>query len=170
MSLGLFPISQRPAWSASIHAIHWWRVFGRLTDWRYLVAYAWRLQSATTRNWGGVGNHAHIIPYLYGHDVAIFTDHTPVKSILPTGRWWMKVCASRVNIRYCPGRVSMLSLCPQLSLSVDGVDQSDGQVAAMTMISRHPVTTCCGSPNFAPWPTGNRKRKQARKIALQSSI
>ena len=58
----------------------------------------------------------HFVPYLYGHDVTVLTDHTAVKAILQTpnpsgkhARWWTKVYASgirNVKIQYRPGRLN----------------------------------------------------------------
>ena len=88
----------------------------------------------------------HFIPYLYGHDVTVFTVHTAVKAILqapnPSGkhaRWWTKVYGSGVRsikIQYRPGRLNLcadaLSRAPQCPALVDGTDPGRMQVATVT--------------------------------------
>ena len=85
------------------------------------IAYASRSLTSSERNYAiteletlaVVWAITHFIPYLYGHEVTVYTDHTEVKAVLetlnPTGkiaRWWTKVYGSgvkSVTIRYRPG-------------------------------------------------------------------
>ena len=83
------------------------------------VAYASHYLTSAERNYSMTELEAlavvwaitHFMPYLYGHDVIVLTDHTAVKVILQTSgkhaRWWTKVYASgarNVKIQYRPGR------------------------------------------------------------------
>ena len=88
----------------------------------------------------------HFIPYLYGHDVTVLTDHTAVKAILQTSnpsgkhaRWWTKAYGSgvrSVKIQYHPGRLNSstdaLSRSPQSLPPVDEASQERMQVATIT--------------------------------------
>ena len=118
------------------------------------VAYASRSLTVAERNYAiteletlaVVWAITHFIPYLYGHDVTVLTDHTAVKAILqapnPSGkhaRWWTKVYGSGVKsikIQYRPGRLNSgadaLSRSPQCSPSVDRTNQGRMQVATVT--------------------------------------
>ena len=117
------------------------------------VAYASRSLTAAERNYSiteletlaVVWAITHFIPYLYGHDVTVITDHTAVKAILQTpnpsgkhARWWTKVYASgvrNIQIQYRPGRLNStadaLSRCPQ-SPPVNRESQSRAHVATVT--------------------------------------
>lgn len=95
----------------------------------------------------------HFIPYLYGHEVTVLTDHTAVKAVLETpnpsskhARWWTKVYGSgikSVTIRYRPGRqnssADALSRSPQAPSPAIGVGQDEFQVAAVTANAVDPV-------------------------------
>ena len=90
----------------------------------------------------------HFVPYLYGHDVTVLTDHTAVKAILQTpnpsgkhARWWTKVYASGVkNIKIQYSSANALSHCPQSSPVDNSATQDDPQIAAVT------TTTSDGNP------------------------
>lgn len=94
----------------------------------------------------------HFIPYLYGHEVTVFTDHTAVKAVLETpnpsgkhARWWTRVYGSgvkSVTIRYRPGRqnssADALSRSPQAPSPAAGVGQDEFQMLpTLFWIFRH---------------------------------
>ena len=85
------------------------------------VAYASRLLSKAERNYGitelealgVVWGAKHFRAYLYGHRCVVYTDHSPLKSMLaaqhPSGklaRWSQSLCEYDLEIRYRPGRVN----------------------------------------------------------------
>ena len=88
---------------------------------------------------------SHFYPYLYGHDVTVYTDHIAVKAGVetanPSGKhahWWTKVYGrglKSVNIRYRTDRSNInddsLSRCPQGQAPVEGLGEGEIQVAAV---------------------------------------
>ena len=157
------------------------------------IAYASRSLTSSERNYAiteletlaVVWAITHFIPYLYGHEVTVYTDHTAVKAVLetpnPTGkiaRWWTKVYGSGVKgvtIRYRPGRqngrADALSRSPQAFSPAMGVGQSELQVAAVstddageapdigTFLNTEPI--CVPSDDFA---SEQRKDPDLREI------
>ena len=125
------------------------------------VAYASRSLTPSERNYAiteletlaVVWAITHFIPYLYGHEVTVYTDHTAVKAVLETpnpsgkhARWWTKVYGSgvkNVTIQYQPGRqngrADALSRCPQAPPPAAGVAQDEFQVAAVSTDAADPV-------------------------------
>ena len=86
------------------------------------------------------------VPYLYGHEVTVYTDHSAIKAVLktpnPSGKhtkWWTCVYGigvKNVSIRYQPGQQNFsadaLSRSPQAPSSTFGVGQDESQVATVT--------------------------------------
>ena len=129
------------------------------------VAYASRSLMSAERNYSiteletlaVVWAITHFVPYLYGYDVTVLTDHTAVKAILQTpnpsgkhARWWTKVYASgvrNVKIQYCPGCLNSsadaLSHSPQSSSADESANQDDPRVATVT------TTTLGSAPDIA---------------------
>ena len=99
-----------------------------------------------------MGNNS-LTPYLYGHEVTVYTDHTAVKAVLETpspsgkhARWWTKVYGSgakSVEIRYRPGRqnssADALSRSPQTPSPTTGFGQEELQVATISTDVSDPV-------------------------------
>ncbi len=85
--------------------------------------------------------------YLYGNEVTVYTDHSAVKAVLetpsPSGKhaeWWSKIYRNgvkTVNIVYRAGRENIsadrdaLSRSPQLPAPIEGVAETDVQVAVI---------------------------------------
>ena len=88
----------------------------------------------------------HFVPYLYGHEVTVYTDHSAVKAVLETSnpsgkhaRWWTRVYGSgakNVTIKYRPGRQNLsadaLSRSPEAPSPSRGVGQDESRVATVT--------------------------------------
>ena len=97
---------------------------------------------------------SHFVPYLYGYEVTVLTDHTAVKAILQTpnpsgkhARWWTKVYASgvkNVKIQYLPGRLNSsadtLSHCQQSSPVVDSANPTVAAVMTTTLENTLDIT------------------------------
>ena len=126
------------------------------------VAYASRSLCASERNYSiseletlaVVWSITHFHPYLYGHTVTVYTDHTAVKAILNTtnpsakhARWWTRVYGSgvgEVKIVYRPGKsntnADALSRSPQAPPPEEGIGKSELQVATVTSESAEDVS------------------------------
>ena len=154
------------------------------------VAYASRSLSAAERNYSVteletlavVWGITHFIPYLYGHDVTVLTDHTAVKAILQTpnpsgkhARWWTKVYASgvkNVKIQYWPGRLNVsadaLSRSPQLTLQEEAAEQIDSQVSAVISSSDMDITSLLDAEptTAAPDSFGEEQRKDGDLLEI----
>ena len=87
---------------------------------------------------------SHFHPFLYGHSVTVYTDHSAVKAVLntpnPSGkhaRWWTRVYGKGVNItfQYRPGKANAnadaLSRCPQAPAPDAELVGDEIQVAAI---------------------------------------
>lgn len=85
------------------------------------IAYASRSLSKAERNYGITEMEAlgvvwgakHFRAYLYGHKCIVYTDHSPLRSMLnaqhPSGklaRWSQSLCEFDLELRYRPGRVN----------------------------------------------------------------
>ena len=138
----------------------------------------------------------HFIPYLYDHNLTVYTDHTAVKAVpetaTPSGkhtRWWTKVYGSgvkSVKIRYCLGRQKT---------SADALSQESGEVqVAAVNTEDDPVQDIRSLLNAEPLSTlpdgyaikqqqdpelqkvinifenDEFNQKRARKTAIQSSL
>ena len=125
------------------------------------MAYASRSLSLAERNYGiseletlaVVWAITHFRRYVYGNDVAVFTDHSAVRAILetpnPNGkhvRWWTKVygCGARsVKIHYRQGRendnADALSRCPQSQAPLEGTSEGEVQIAAVISTDEHTI-------------------------------
>ena len=137
----------------------------------------------------------HFIPYLYGHDVTVYSNSSGKHA-----RWWTKVYRSgvkNVKIIYRPGRqtssADALSRSPQAPPPVTGVGQCEVQVAAVntdydpvqdirSLLNAEPLSTLPDS--FSAKQQQDPKmqeiisflendehpfdQKQARKIAMHS--
>lgn len=134
-----------------------------------------------------LGNH--FMPYLYGHDVTVLTDHTAVKAILqapnPSGkhaRWWTKVYASgvrNVKIQYRPGRLNSsadaLSRSPQSSSADESANQDDPRVATVTTTtsgSAPDITTLLSADpaNLAPGNFADKQHKDPDLLEIINFI
>ena len=82
----------------------------------------------------------HFRAYLYGHKCIVYTDHSPVKSLLKTkhlARWGEVVSEFDLEVKYCPGRknanTDALSQSPisQSELEDDGKGFHSVQVGAV---------------------------------------
>ncbi len=121
------------------------------------VAYASRALSPQEKNYAitdletlaVVWAVTHFHAYLYGHEVTVYTDHSAVKAVLETpspngkhARWWTKVYGrgvKKVTILYRSGKqntkADALSRSPHLPAPLEGVSQSEVQVATITVLN-----------------------------------
>ena len=126
------------------------------------VAYASRSLCASERNYSVteletlavVWSITHFHPYLYGHTVTVYTDHTAVKAILNSAnpsakhaRWWTKVYGSgvgEVKIVYRSGKsntnADALSRSPHAPAPEEGIGEFELQVATVTSESTEDVS------------------------------
>ena len=159
------------------------------------VAYASRALSPSERNYGiteletlaVVWAVSHFYPYLYGHEVTVYTDHSAVKAVLETpnpsskhARWWTKVYGQgvkKVEIRYRLGKsntnADALSRSPQAQAPREGlgegeiqvavIDSSEDEATVMDLMSREPVST-------PPAEFGEEQRKDPHLMELIHSL
>ena len=106
----------------------------------------------------------HFVPYPYGHDVTILTDHTAVTAILQTpnpsgkhARWWTKVYGSGVKdvkIQYRPGQrnssADALSRSPQSPSAAEAVEHNEAHVTTVTSILSESTTDIATLLNADP--------------------
>ena len=115
------------------------------------IAYASRSLSKAERNYGITEMEAlgvvwgakHFRAYLYGHKCIVYTDHSPLRSMLnaqhPSGklaRWSQSLCEFDLELRYRPGRVNSnadaLSRAPVVGYHHLENDDEEAQIAQVS--------------------------------------
>ncbi len=158
------------------------------------IAYASRSLTTSERNYAiteletlaVVWAITHFIPYLYGHEVTMYTDHTAVKAVLETpnpsgkhARWWTKVYGSgvkSVEIKYRPGHqnssADALSRSPQAPPPARGIGQEEIQVAVVSTDIDDPVQDIRSLLNEGPACVvpDSFASEQRKDLALQEII